>query len=191
MDPLDYNGQWDYAQLPNNIVVGPDCYLEDRESFERVRSTRKPGLVFGKGVQVYCRTAFSIEPTGTVRIGAGSVLVGAIFECAEEIVVGERVTISYNVTIADSDFHPREPELRREDAVAISPDGDVCQRPALVTWPVRIDDDVQIGIGAFVLKGVHIGAGARIAAGAVVTADVPPGAHVAGNPARIVARTEA
>jgi maltose O-acetyltransferase len=52
--------------------------------------------------------------------------------------------------------------------------------------PVRIDDGAWIGIGAIVLKGVHVGAGARIGAGAVVARDVPAGATVEGNPARVV-----
>jgi acetyltransferase-like isoleucine patch superfamily enzyme len=51
---------------------------------------------------------------------------------------------------------------------------------------VRIDDGAWIGIGAIVLKGVHVGAGARIGAGAVVARDVPAGATVEGNPARVV-----
>ena len=43
---------------------------------------------------------------------------------------------------------------------------------------------IWIGIGAIVLKGVRVGRGARIAAGSVVTRDVPEGGTVAGNPAR-------
>ena len=53
----------------------------------------------------------------------------------------------------------------------------------LRTRPVVIEDDAWIGIGAIVLKGVTIGAGARVEPGAVVTRDVAPGARVAGNPA--------
>lgn len=49
-----------------------------------------------------------------------------------------------------------------------------------------VGDDVWIGLNAIVLSGVHIGQGAVIAAGAVVTKDVPPYAIVAGNPARII-----
>ena len=94
--------------------------------------------------------------------------------------------VSYNVMIADCDFHPRDPDLRKQDAIANAPHGDRSRRPPLVSHPVVIADDVWIGIGAIVLKGVRIGKGARIAAGAVVTTDVPPGAPVAGNPARIV-----
>lgn len=51
---------------------------------------------------------------------------------------------------------------------------------------IMVGDDVWIGYGAVVLSGVSIGRGAIIAAGSVVTRDVPPYAIVAGNPARKV-----
>ena len=51
---------------------------------------------------------------------------------------------------------------------------------------IIIDDDVWIGYGATILSGVHIGQGAVIAAGAVVTKDVPPYAVVAGVPAKVI-----
>ena len=52
--------------------------------------------------------------------------------------------------------------------------------------PVTVGDDVLIGANAVVIEGVHIGNGAVVAAGAVVTRDVPENAVVAGIPARIV-----
>lgn len=52
--------------------------------------------------------------------------------------------------------------------------------------PVEIGDDVWIGASAIILPGVHIGRGAVIAAGAVVTRDVPAYALVAGIPGRVV-----
>jgi len=54
---------------------------------------------------------------------------------------------------------------------------------------IVIEDDVWVGIGAILLKGVHVGAGARIGAGAVVTSDIAAGACVAGNPARMVGKS--
>ena len=179
-------GGWDFAALPKNLRIGADCYLERRDSFKRFRSTLEPGLVLGDRVKVYTWTEFNIEPTGAVEVGDDSTLVGVVFMCAESIRLGRRVIVSYNVTIADSDFHPRDPEQRQRDALANAPEGDRSHRPAVIARPVVIEDDVWIGIGAIVLKGVHIGKGARIGAGAVVTKDVPTGATVVGNPARLI-----
>ena len=50
---------------------------------------------------------------------------------------------------------------------------------------IVIEDDVWIGYGSVVFTGVHVGRGAIIAAGSIVTKDVPPYAIVAGNPAKI------
>ena len=52
--------------------------------------------------------------------------------------------------------------------------------------PVVIGDDVLIGANAVILEGVRIGKGAVVAAGSVVTKDVPPGVVVAGSPAKII-----
>jgi acetyltransferase-like isoleucine patch superfamily enzyme len=49
-----------------------------------------------------------------------------------------------------------------------------------------IDDDVWIGPNATILKGVHIGRGAFIEAGSLVTRDVPARARVLGNPAQVI-----
>ena len=180
----EITGQWTYENLPANVRIGNNCFFERRESFDHFRSEQNPGLMLGDRVRIYTWTTFNIEPTGAVEIGDDCVLVGAVFMCAERIVLGRRVIVSYNVTIADSDFHPTDPNLRKQDAIANSPQGDRSLRPHLVTRPVILGDDVWVGIGAIILKGVRIGAGARIGPGAVVTADVPAGCKVFGNPAQ-------
>lgn len=185
----ELTGAWDYGGLPSNVVVGRDCWFERKDTFGRFRSQQQPGLVLGDRVRVYTWTTFNVEPSGVVEIGDDSVLVGPIFMCAERISVGKRVVISYQVTIADSDFHPIDPEQRKQDAIANSPGGDRSQRPPYVARPVVIEDDVWIGIGAIILKGVTIGRGARVEAGAVVTADVAAHTTVAGNPARPTGET--
>lgn len=55
--------------------------------------------------------------------------------------------------------------------------------------PVVVEDNVLIGANAVILEGVRIGRGAVVAAGAIVTEDVPPGAVVAGVPAKIIKQT--
>lgn len=186
IDVRTADGTWDYGSLPANVRLGEDCWLENRLSFQRFLSTRDPGLVLGDRVRVHTWTRFSLEASGLLEVGADSLLVGGLFMGAERITVGEGVVVSYGVTVADCDFHPHDPVLRRRDAVAHSPYGDPADRPAFTTAPVTVDDGAWIGIGALVLKGVTVGAGARVGPGAVVTGDVEPGGAVAGNPARPV-----
>ena len=179
-------GDWDYSTLPDNVRLGDGCFLERQASFELYRSTRDVGLVLGNRVSVYTWTTFNIEPEGRLDVGDDCVLVGAVFMCAEHISIGRKSVLSYGVTIADSDFHPHDPELRRVDARANAPAGDKAARPVIESAPVRIGEDVHVGIGAIVLKGVTIGDGARIGAGAVVASDVPAGALVEGNPGNVI-----
>lgn len=61
-----------------------------------------------------------------------------------------------------------------------------CKYEAISKGDIVIDDDVWVGYGAIILSGVHIEQGAVIAAGAVVTKDVPAYAIVAGVPAKVI-----
>ncbi|MDO7906337.1 2,3,4,5-tetrahydropyridine-2,6-dicarboxylate N-acetyltransferase [Paenibacillus sp. JX-17] len=56
--------------------------------------------------------------------------------------------------------------------------------------PVVLEDDVLVGANAVVLEGVRIGEGAVVAAGSVVTEDVPPFSVVAGTPARVIKQVD-
>jgi acetyltransferase-like isoleucine patch superfamily enzyme len=57
---------------------------------------------------------------------------------------------------------------------------------ALEFAPVVLEDGCDVGMGALILPGITVGKGAQVGAGAVVTADVPAYAVVAGNPARVL-----
>lgn len=179
-------GTFDHSTLPPNVRVGRDVFVERRATFARFLSEREPGCTIGDRARIHTWCVFNVEPTGRVDVGEDTVLVGAVLMCAEHVVIGARVVVSYGVTIADCDFHPIDPDERRRDAIANAPSGDKTRRPPLATAPVVVEDDAWIGIGAIVLKGVRIGRGARVAAGAVVTRDVAAGTTVAGNPARPV-----
>jgi acetyltransferase-like isoleucine patch superfamily enzyme len=99
--------------------------------------------------------------------------------------------ISWQVGIADSDFHPLDPVERRTDAEALAPYlRERPPRPLLRSARVVICDNVWIGMNATILKGVTIGENAVVAAGSVVAKDVPPNTVVAGNPAVAVRTLE-
>src|SRR3954468_11824560 len=115
---------WSDGPLPPGVRIGEGVYFERHDvSLRRYRSERDDGLVIGDGSRVYTWTEFSIEPEGRIRVGERTTLVGGLFMCAELIDIGDDVVISYDVTVADCDFHPLEPVARRADTIAISPDG--------------------------------------------------------------------
>lgn len=186
----ELRGQWDPAVLAPRVQVGSGVRLEKADSFRRITSMRQPALVLGDRVTVCTWTSFSIEGQGLVEVGQDAVLVGAQVMCLEHVVIGAGAVLSYNVVLADSDFHPMDPEARRADAVANAPHGDLSTRPPFPSRPVSVGDGARIGMGAFVLKGVRVGEGAQVAAGAVVTRDVPAGMGAVGNPARLVPLSE-
>ena len=93
-----------------------------------------------------------------------------IIDASESIRIGNYVRVGPNCYITDHDHG-----FRRDEKV--------CRQP-LTSSPVEIHDDVWIGAGAIVLKGVTIGEGAVVAAGAVVTKPIDPWAVVAGIPAK-------
>lgn len=135
---------------------------------DRVQFSGKPSIAFSG--------RFCNHPQ--LRIGDGC-FVGhnCTFAIASDVEVGNHCLISGSVRISDFDGHPTSARLRREGETF-----DAGTRPL----PVRIGNDVWIGHGAVVLKGVSIGDRAVIGARAVVTSDVPADVVVAGVPARIV-----
>ncbi len=114
------------------------------------------------------------RPGASLTIGADFGMTGGSLVCDERITIGDRVWVGANTIIADTDFHPLDPQRRRESPLAAQ------------TAPIHIADDVFIGMNALILKGVTIREEAVVGAGAVVARDVPPRAIVAGNPATII-----
>jgi acetyltransferase-like isoleucine patch superfamily enzyme len=91
--------------------------------------------------------------------------------CFDHIRIGSGCSISWNTNIMDGNIH----ELV------------IAGRPRPRSAPVTIGNRVWIGSGATILAGTKIGDNSIIAAASVVTADVPSGVVVAGNPARVIA----
>lgn len=101
-----------------------------------------------------------------------------------KIVIGNRVLISHGVNIHDTNSHPLNAAARHAHFLHIIQFGHPRSDIDIKAAPIIIGDDVWIGFGATILKGVTIGQGAIVAAGSVVTRDVAPFAVVAGNPAK-------
>jgi len=100
--------------------------------------------------------------------------------------IGNYVLIAHLVDIHDTNSHPMDWRERRLDTEAIL-SGSYRTPTQTVSAPVTIEDDAWIGFKATVMKGVRIGRGAIVSAGAVVTKDVEPWTIVGGNPAKVIA----
>src|ERR1043165_5937635 len=154
-----------------------------------LRNKKPRAVVIGKYVSCYAGCSFAVGENGRCAIGDFTLLNGALIMAEEKIEIGSYCLVSWNVGIADSDFHPLEPAQRLIDAKALAPYfKDRPPRPKLKTAPVKIADNVWIGMNATILKGVAIGENSVVAAGAVVTKSVEPNVVVAGNPAVVVKR---
>ena len=119
----------------------------------------------GPGIQAI------VGENARLSIGEGTyVTANSMLHCSERIEIGCDSAISFGVVIMDSDAH--------HVIVGGNP------RPAAAA--VRIGDHVWVGARSTILKGVTIGDGAVVAAGAVVANDVPPKTIVGGTPAQII-----
>ena len=178
-------GRWTQGALPPNVRAGRDTIITGDLAFKRFHSRQEKALVIG----AHCTmdgVHFALGENGRVVIGNYCYFTNAVLLCEVELRVGDYVVIGWNATIADTDFHPIAPAERIADAIACSPLGRGRPRPEVLRRPVIIEEDVWIGPNATVLKGVRLGAGAFVEAGALVTRDVPPRARVMGNPARVI-----
>jgi acetyltransferase-like isoleucine patch superfamily enzyme len=114
---------------------------------------------------VYCEHGLSIRVGRNVFINQGCTLndIGGI-TIGDDVLIGPRVSLI-------TSGHPPDPRRRRKQIVAA---------------PIVIQRNAWLCAGAIVLHGVTVGEDSVVAAGAVVTRDVPPGTLVAGVPARVL-----
>lgn len=140
----------------------------------KIPSQEKGRLILHADSELIVKGAFDIIgstvvvlPNAKLVIGSGYINFHSKLHCFNHIEIGNNVIISENVIIRDSDNH------QIIDGNSMSA-------------PIVIKNNVWIGMAAIILKGVTIGEGAIVAAGAVVTRDVPAHTIVAGVPAKVI-----
>lgn len=163
------------AKIEGKITtIGKRLYLGGRVtvlgSGKTLVSIRKNGRFIIDGtVRIGIGTKVVVNNGAEIRIGDGTYIAAeSKIYAMKNISIGNRCAIAWNVTIVDTDFHDHSVNGIESEAIR----------------PVKIGNDVWIGCNVIILKGVTINDGAVIAAGSVVTKDVPAKTLVAGNPAK-------
>jgi glycosyltransferase involved in cell wall biosynthesis/acetyltransferase-like isoleucine patch superfamily enzyme len=179
---------------PERIVTGPRTRLEHIAVDVRVDPQPRPYVLIGMESQVSGTFVFE-RGLGQITIGdRSSIGGGSLLVCTQDagIHIGSNVMLSWDVTVIDSNSHSIDPKIRLNDAfdwlagVEVGRMGHFKDWSCVKSAPVHIHDGAWIGFGSSIMKGVTIGKGAVVASNSVVTKDVPAGAIVAGNPARVV-----
>ncbi len=162
-----------------------------RRSWLRVRF---PRAQWGRGCDVRLGLRLALAPRGRLHVGEEVVFErDATLECAGQLSIGDRCIFGHHCTVAAKEsieighdcliaemVSIRDHDHKFDDfAVPIRDQGSACA-------PVRIGNNVWLAARVVVVKGITIGDGAIIGAGAVVTKDIPPGAIAVGVPARVV-----
>lgn len=132
----------------------------------------KGKIIIGNEVAIWSifdRTKLLVHPQGLLSVGNKSRINGVHISVKREVRIGDNVRIGPYTLIMDSDFHDvyeREKEGKK--------------------GPVQIGNNVWIASKVTILKGVKIGEGSMIAAGSVVTKDIPSHSLAAGVPAKVI-----
>jgi UDP-2-acetamido-3-amino-2,3-dideoxy-glucuronate N-acetyltransferase len=152
----------EFCQIADDVVCGRDVQV-----FHFVNLY---GCEIGDGTRV----GSFVEIQRGARVGRHCKVSSHTFIC-EGVEIEDEVFICHGVNFIN-DKYPR----------ATNPDGSLQADSDWTLQRTRVGRGASIGTGATILGGVSIGERAIIGAGSVVTRDIPDGATVAGNPARII-----
>ena len=132
---------------------------------------------------------YTIDKKAKIEIGDRVGISSACLWAQKFIHIGNNVKIGGDCLILDNDAHPLD-FITRRDSYLEEAGWEVYAR-AIKSEPIIIEDDVWIGARSIVLKGVHIGARTIIAAGSVVTHDIPSDVIAGGNPCKVIKQLSA
>jgi acetyltransferase-like isoleucine patch superfamily enzyme len=129
-----------------------------------------------------------VEKFGNGRIEVGcDAYIGddCLISCACAVTIGDHTLLAHGVHIFDNDTHPLNWKQRSADVENLLR-GKTTGESQISHSPVQIGEHVWVGFNSCIMKGVVIGPRSVIAAGSVVTKDVPSDTLVGGNPAKVI-----
>lgn len=152
-------------------------------------------LIIGDNCLISGNYFFELDGA-VINIGNDTFIGSSTFVCSSKISIGNQVLISWGCTIMDNNAHSLVSVERKNDVYDWKRSLEEGEVGKYKDWTnvakgeIIIKDKSWIGFNVIILKGVTIGEGAVVAAGSVITKDVPDYAVVAGNPAAVLKYTK-
>lgn len=142
----------------------------------------------GDSINPICRNIrgafYTMAPESRIEIGDRVGISSSCLWAKERITIGNDVNIGGDCLIMDNDAHPIDYIQRRRICIEEKKKGAFYSK--IGASPIEIGDDVWIGARCVILKGVHIGDRSIVAAGSIVTKDVPADCIAGGNPCKVI-----
>lgn len=157
---LKFHGRAVLIRMPeSSIEIGKNC---------RFRSDYTSNLV---GINRKCLVS-TMRKKALIKIGNNCGISGAVIGAVDKIEIGDKVLLGANCFVTDFDWHNTDPSIRHQK----------CEN----SKPVKINNNVWIGMNTIVLKGVEIGENSVIGANSVVTKSIPANVIAGGNPCKVI-----
>lgn len=169
-----------------NCTIGNDVVIYRETKISNLTTDKKKILIGDKSV---INGMLTLYPFGEkIDIGKNTYIgIGTRIWAMGKIEIGNNVLIAHNVNIIDNNSHSIESKIREKELNYTINNGFPRKNIFKVgIGNIKIRDNVWIGMNSIILKGVEIGENVIVAAGSVVTKDIPPNTMVAGNPATII-----
>ena len=158
------------------VKIGGNCHFNGMPVF---RTLPKSEIKIGRhctfnssttsnliGVQTPCMLS-TLKRGASIKIGDNCGFSGTVIWCSNSITLGDNVRCGANTLIYDTDGHTDDPRAGMEK-------------------PIVIGNNVWLGYGVKVMKGVTIGENSLIGAGSIVTKDIPANVVAAGVPCKVI-----
>jgi len=157
----NFYGKAYFNRHPESSIEIGNCCTFDSSKFRNLIGVNK------------CCIITTLSKEAKLKIGNTSKFSGVKIACANSVTIGDNCLFGANINVFDTDWHAIDP-TKRSDPNSIE------------TRPVKIGNNVFIGLNTIILKGSTIGDNSVIGSGSVVSGNIPANVIAAGNPCKII-----
>ncbi len=169
-DLLVYNHVNLKMEKKSHISIGDNFHLVSAGGYNPIGRNIESSIYLGHDAEL--------------KIGNSVGISDSVIRCSKKITIGNHVLVGANTVLLDTDAHSLDWKVRKEGGKTT--DGYWKDGENAISKEIVIEDNVLIGTGCIILKGVTIGARSVIGSYSVVTKSIPEDCVASGNPCRVI-----